>query len=188
MRHGMFDWKKRMGIHLAYHQSATNNLVHKIMTPIQLCGIAYLVTGLLMLAIDTTATVNMAIIALLPLMAFYLVIEPLTGLIVSAILLLSAMSALTIPVAEIWIPTLGIALLASGGVFQAGIGHGVFEKGNINLGNEFQEFKETGSPMVFIFFFFFPILQLFIDMGYRKNLNKQLLKYKDEYLAQITSG
>lgn len=65
-----------------------------------------------------------------------------------------------------------------GYLLQVTIGHSILERGKNNFGNEFAKFLATGNPVIFLFIFGFPYLQLYNSMGWDKEEFARILQFK----------
>ena len=77
-----FQWERRMGVHLAYHQDPVNYMAHTLLIPLQLLGLVGVCS-----AFPLSGSVTLAHAVLLAIAPVYLLPEPLVGVAVMSFLL-----------------------------------------------------------------------------------------------------
>ena len=170
---GLFDWKRRMGIHLAFHRDPMNIFLHSIFPVLNALAILMMCYPLFMtFPWLTDQPFSVALLVLLASFILYALVDVLAATLVCGPVLL------LYPICQssfLYFDQSSMAMLVSGaGLFlfalwvQVGIGHKVCESG---LGDEVEniaEMFESKNPIHFIILPVYTILDLLFMMGYRK--------------------
>ena len=173
--HGIFDWKRRMGIHLAFHRSPTNIIIHALFSLINVWAIllmAYPFQIINLELFNTTITLAMVILALVFILYAFMDL--------GAAILITALYSLTYPLCEPimnWLSNSTALMLVFGSVLtllalavQVYIGHNIFEQGIDDASENFDELFSSKNPILFAALPFYTYLDLFFMMGYRPKL------------------
>ena len=170
---GLFDWKRRMGIHLAFHRDPMNIFLHSVFPVLNALAILMMCYPLFMtFPWLTDQSFSVALLVLLASFILYALVDVLAAALVCGPVLL------LYPICQssfLYFDQSPMAMLVSGaGLFlfalwvQVGIGHKVCESG---LGDEVEniaEMFESKNPIHFIILPVYTILDLLFMMGYRK--------------------
>lgn len=164
VRVGIFEWKRRMGVHEAYHSSTVNRWMHWALIPIELFGV-----------ISLLSTLALPVILLVS--PLYLIVEPVSGSLMVSFLLYSYKLACS----------LQLSTLSSGALFfipfiaQTQIAHRHFEPESrddteLNL----SEFSRTLNPVPLLLVFFYHVVEVVLAAGYRPSLRRTIEYWRDE--------
>lgn len=173
--HGVFQWQRRMGVHLAFHQDPTNVAIHALFSivnawAILLIAYPFSVFGLSIAGIP----IDMAMVTLLFMFLVYARMEP-GGAILTTVLF-AATYPLCQPTFELLnestllMVLLGVVLTVAALAIQVFIGHGIAEKGIDDAMENFAETFETMNPIYIALLPFYTYLDLMLRAGYRPSL------------------
>eukprot|EP00994_Dinema_validum_P009502 NODE_944_length_1214_cov_94.877253_g711_i0.p1 GENE.NODE_944_length_1214_cov_94.877253_g711_i0~~NODE_944_length_1214_cov_94.877253_g711_i0.p1 ORF type:complete len:240 (-),score=54.13 NODE_944_length_1214_cov_94.877253_g711_i0:151-870(-) len=169
---GQWQWRRRMGVHYAYHQSPGNELVHLLMIPLELFAFILLFSCVPM----PPGTWDLAKLVILGLAPIYLLTEVLCGGLFVALLFGLRAAALSLPTTDPLV-RLGVAVAAFVVPFvvQTQIGHRCLEpKGRDDTQKNVAEFTLTHNPIPLLLIFYYHLVALLFQLGYRPALRKQI--------------
>jgi len=170
--HGVFQWRRRMGVHLAFHRDPTNIAIHALLSIVNAWAILLIAYpfGLFGLSV-MNVPIDMAIITLIGMFIVYACMD-LGGAVIT-----TALFSVTYPLCQ---PTfellnestslmllLGIVLTILALAVQVFIGHGIAEKGIDDAIENFAETLETKNPIYIALLPFYTYLDLMFMAGYR---------------------
>lgn len=181
MSAGAFGWKRRMGIHEAYHRSGANRAVHWICIPLQL----WAVTKLLSL-VTLGPLHDLALVALFVLAPIYLVTEPFLGALMVLFLYGCRELALrflpALPVAGAIAAT---AVFVASFVTQLRLGHAFFEEGRDDTNQNIAELRRTKNPVPILLVFYFHLVEIVLAAGYRPSLKREIDAFAADELRRL---
>jgi uncharacterized membrane protein YGL010W len=181
-QHGVFQWRRRMGVHLAFHRDPTNIVIHALFSIINAWAILLIAYpfGLSSLSGMNIPFLNVAIMnipldmAIITLAAMFIIYACMD---VGGAIITTALFAATYPLCQ---PTfemlnestalmllLGVVLTVLALAFQVFIGHGIAEKGIDDAVENFAETIETKNPIYIALLPFYTYLDLMFMAGYR---------------------
>jgi len=187
---GPFEWKRRMGIHLAFHQNGTNIFLHAVFSIVNAWAVLLImfpfqIPGLTIASIP----VDLAMVTLGLVFIIYALMDFRTSVLVTAAY------ALTYPLCAPMMEWLGGSawLMVALGVFltffalavQVFIGHGISEKGLDDATDNFKELFETKNPLYISVLPFYTYLDLLFMLGYRPELAKFIRQMTDELRPKL---
>lgn len=171
-----------MGIHLAYHESRANRVIHGACIPFELFAIVLLLSQV------RIAGLPFALIALAFVGIVYLRTDLLIGAAMIALLLgLTLAAHVTSPVPSIAAVALSVAIFATTFLIQLRVGHGIYEAGVDNTDCNLGEFWETKNPVPLLLVFYFHLAHLILSLGYRPELKAQVEDVRTAELAALRS-
>ncbi len=174
---GLFQWKHRMGIHLAFHRDPMNIFLHTVFPVLNALAILIMCYPLFVdIPLLADQVFSVALLVLLATFILYALVD------ITAAALVCAPVLLLYPVCQ-WsfnyLDQSVAAMLVGGAVLflfaiwvQVGIGHKVCESG---LGDEIEnivEMFESKNPIHFIILPVYTVLDLLFMVGYRKKQAK----------------
>jgi uncharacterized membrane protein YGL010W len=175
---GIFGWKRRMGVHEAYHRATLNRVLHWICIPLELWAAVKLLTLVPLGPIDLGLVV---VIAVAPI---YLLTEPLIGAVMSAFLGACWWTSHLIVPSAPWIgAAFGVGLFALAFALQVGVGHRIFEEGRDDTSKTLAELRRTFSPIPILLVFYYHLVELFLAAGYRPRLARDIAAFTERELA-----
>ena len=174
---GAFEWKRRMGVHLAFHRDPINILLHAVFSivnawallliffPFQVPGFSSLPMSIdfamLLLGVVFIIYAVLDIGAAILITGAYALTYPLCGMVME---LLQGSAGLMI--------TLGVFLTLFSLAIQVFIGHNIAEKGIDDAVENFKELFESKNPIYFILLPFYTYLDLLFMVGYKADKAK----------------
>lgn len=166
---GIFEWKRRMGVHLAYHQSSMNRLIHFICFPCQLIGLLKLLSLL-----PSMGEWDVSLLLIIALSPIFILPEMLSGMLMVVLFMGLRFVALELPGS--WVGLLmGVLFFAISFTIQTEIGHKVFEEnGRDDTEKNINELLETKNPIPFLLVFYYHVLNLLLLFGYRPKLKEEI--------------
>jgi len=197
---GIFQWKRRMGIHLAFHRDPMNIFLHALFPVFNALGVLMIcypffidVPGNLSLL---PQSLSLALLVLAGSFFIYALIDLLAAILVSLpVLLLYPLcqwSFEALGQSVLWMTCAGIAVFFVALWIQVGIGHKICEEGIGDEEENIAELFESKNPIPFIVLPVYTILDLLFMLGYRKTLSTFIWKMTDELrpklLAQLQSN
>lgn len=176
---GAFGWKRRMGVHEAYHQDFHNRLVHWFCIPSELLAVAALLA-----AIPLGPARDAALVAVILLAPIYVATEPLLGAFMIAFLAgcrWLSLQALDVSVAGTIVGA--IVLFAVTFAIQIRVGHGLYEEGRDDTEQNLAELRRTKNPIPILLVFYYHLVELAFAVGYRPALRAEVERHSREHLA-----
>jgi len=187
---GIFQWKRRMGIHLAFHRNPSNIFIHALFSvmnawAILLIAFPFQIPGLSLFSnpIDGAMLVLLATFIIYAFMDF------------GAALVVTLLFALTYPLCEptmqflgdstLYMIALGIFLTILALAIQVFIGHGVAEKGIDDAVDNFKELFETKNPLFIMLLPFYTYLDLLFIWGYKPKNAQFIWSMTDELRPKL---
>lgn len=166
---GAFGWKRRMGVHLAYHQSAVNRIVHGLCIPPTIWGALRLAS-----LVPVWGEFDLGAVIILVLAPIDLATEWLLGMLMVSglgLLWLSARRPLSDSLAvEL---AIGLGSLVVPFVAQTQIGHRFFEpEGRDDTARNLKEFAETKNPIPLLLIFYYHLVGVALLLGYRPKMRE----------------
>lgn len=180
-RAGVFAWKRRMGVHEAYHRSAVNRALHWAFIPLELWAVLKLLSCVALGPLGDAALVAVVLVA-----PIYLLTEPVIGTLM--VLLLVAGRGLAL---HFMASAPGWGALIAGGVFAAAfaaqvrIGHGVFEAGRDDTDKNLTELRRTGNPVPILLVFYYHLVEIALAAGYRPRLASDIRRFTEVEAAAL---
>ena len=167
---GVFDWKRRMGVHNAYHRSLANRAIHWAAIPFELCAVVTLLAYVRLGPLRDAALVAIVLVA-----PIYLATELLVGALMVAFLSGCRLLAMRL-LAEA--PLFGVAaalvVFAVAFTVQVRVGHGVFEQGRDDTNNNLAELRATKNPIPILLVFYYHLVEIVLATGYRPRLKQDI--------------
>jgi len=169
---GPFQWKRRMGIHLAFHRDPLNIVLHAVFSIVNAWALLLIfypfqLSGLNLFSVP----LDMAMVILVATFIIYALMD------IGAALLVTIAFALTYPlcapVMELLQGSTGLMLAL--GIFltflalavQVFIGHNIAEKGIDDAVDNFKELFESKNPLYITLLPFYTYLDLLFMAGYK---------------------
>lgn len=182
---GAFQWKKRMGIHLAFHRNPVNIFIHALFSLVNAWAVLLIAYPFTLFDLSINGVpINFAMITLLLIWLIYIRMEFVCGsLTVFAYGLTYFLCEPTMLVLQgnAWLMVaLGVFLTFLALAIQVFIGHNIAEDGIDDAMENFRELFETKNPLYISLLPFYTYLDLMFLMGYRKNLSKEIWVVTDE--------
>lgn len=177
---GAFDWKRRMGVHEAYHRDFNNRVVHWVCIPSELIAVAALLA-----AIPLGPARDAALVAVILLAPIYVATEPLLGALMIGFL--AGCRWLSLQALAVSVPATvigAIVLFAVTFAVQIRIGHGVFEAGRDDTEQNIEELRRTRNPIPILLVFYYHLVELAFAVGYRPALRADVERFTREHLAE----
>ncbi len=174
---GAFGWKRRMGVHEAYHQSTANRLLHWLCIPVELWAVVKLAS---LVPILPAYHIDLALVLIVALAPVYLLTELLAGTLMVAFLAGSWYVAGLVFPETTWAGALAVVVafaLTFGA--QVAIGHGVFEEGRDDTQKNLEEFASTKNPIPLVLVFYYHLVELLLLVGYRPALRRDIQAFTD---------
>ena len=178
-----FDWKRRMGRHEAYHQSAGNRAVHWICIPIELGALVFLFSA----APLPVKGLDLALVLIALLAPIYLLTEPLAGLLMVGFLVACHRLIATAPLHGAGRAGLGALLFAVSFAVQVGIGHRFFERGRDDTALNLAEFGATWNPIPLLLVPYYHLVEILLALGYRPSLKQEIAASTREELVRAVN-
>ena len=187
---GIFQWKRRMGIHLAFHRNPSNIFIHALFSvmnawAILLIAFPFQIPGLSLFSnpIDGAMLVLVTTFFIYALMDF------------GAALLVTLLFAVTYPLCEptmqflggstLYMIALGVFLTFLALAIQVFIGHGIAEKGIDDAVDNFKELFETKNPLFIMLLPFYTYLDLLFLGGYKPKSAEFIWSMTDELRPKL---
>mgnify|MGYP000090622613 FL=1 len=187
---GAFEWKRRMGVHLAFHRDPINILLHAVFSivnawallliffPFQVPGFSSLPMSIdfamLLLGVVFIIYAVLDIGAAILITGAYALTYPLCGMVME---LLQGSAGLMI--------TLGVFLTLFSLAIQVFIGHNIAEKGIDDAVENFKELFESKNPIYLILLPFYTYLDLLFMAGYKAEKAKFIWSITDELRPKL---
>lgn len=173
MSTGAFDWKRRMGVHEAYHQNAKNRFVHWVCIPLELLAVAALLA-----AIPLGPLRDGALVALVGLAPIYIATEPVLGALMIAFLAgCRWLGSLALDWSMGGTLVGAVVLFAVTFAIQVRVGHGIFEDGRDDTEQNLAELRRTKNPIPILLVFYYHLVELAFAVGYRPALRAEVERY-----------
>jgi len=187
---GPFKWKRRMGIHLAFHRDPVNIFLHAVFSIVNawallLIFFPFQVPGLSALPMQ----IDFAVLLLFIVFIIYAVMD------IGAAVLVTGAYALTYPLCAPVMELLqgSAGLMIALGVFltlfslavQVFIGHNIAEKGIDDAMDNFKELFESKNPLYLIVLPFYTYLDLLFLVGYKAEKAKFIWSMTDELRPKL---
>jgi uncharacterized membrane protein YGL010W len=188
--HGPFEWKKRMGIHLAFHRDPMNIFIHSIFSLLNAWAVLLIAYPFAFFAVEISGVpLDMAMVILFVVFIIYARMEIFTALLVTAAY--AATYPLCGPVMD-WMDGSIIGMVALGTfltffslAIQVFIGHGISEKGIDDAIDNFKELFKTKNPLYIALLPFYTYLDLMFMLGYRPKLASYVWAFTSELRPKV---
>jgi uncharacterized membrane protein YGL010W len=174
---GAFEWKRRMGVHEAYHQSFRNRLVHWVCIPSELLAVAALLA-----AIPLGPVRDVALVAVILLVPIYVATEPLLGALMIGFL--AGCRWVSLQALAVSVPATvagAIVLFAVTFAIQIRVGHGIYEAGRDDTEQNLAELRRTKNPIPILLVFYYHLVELAFAAGYRPALRAEVDRFTREH-------
>ena len=188
--HGVYEWKKRMGIHLAFHRDPTNIFIHGVFSLLNAWAVLLIAFPFSFFGLELFGVpIDMAMVTLGLIFFVYARMEVLTAVLVTAAY--AATYPFCGPVMEwlggsvLWMVVLGVVLTFLSLAIQVIIGHGVAEKGIDDAIENFKELFETKNPLYIALLPFYTYLDLMFMLGYRPKLAAYVWAFTNELRPKV---
>jgi uncharacterized membrane protein YGL010W len=193
---GVFQWKRRMGVHLAFHRDPTNIAIHAVFSVLNAWAILLLAYpfGLFELSI-LGAPLNLALVTLLVMFVIYACMD--IGAALFTVILFALTYPLCAPVFELLnhstvaMVLLSVFLTVLALAVQVFIGHGISEQGIDDATDNFAEMFETKNPLYITLLPFYTYLDLMLMVGYKPTLARYInditVELRPQLEAELTS-
>ena len=175
--HGVFQWQRRMGVHLAFHQNPTNILIHAIFSVLNAWAVLLMaypfgVFGLTIAGVP----LDMAMVTLLVSFFIYARLD-VGGAVVTTLLFASTYPLCPwvfelVGQSSLLMLLLGVVLTVLSLAIQVFIGHGIAEQGIDDAMDNFAETFESKNPIYITLLPFYTYLDLMFMVGYKPTLAK----------------
>jgi len=166
---GVFQWKRRMGVHEAYHRARGNRVVHWVAIPFELGAVVTL------LALARVGAVDLALVGLVLVAPIYLATDVLLGALMVGFLAAWRWLALHFLAGMGGPAALGAAVVfAITFAVQVRVGHGVFEEGRDDTRQNLAELRSTKNPIPILLVFYYHLVEIALVLGYRPQLRREI--------------
>jgi uncharacterized membrane protein YGL010W len=184
---GIFQWKRRMGIHLAYHTSFYNQCAHVLTVPLELMGVIALLGGLAPWLTDPCSYASWSSFAVILLIGgtVYVRVDLLCGILFTTFLL-----ALQAPVFWFmglfliqgwWRVLFGLALFVVFNILES-LAHKYLEPdGRDDSEILWPEFFRTYDVVPLLLVYYFNCMEILFQMGYKPSVRKEVLYFRDTF-------
>ena len=187
---GAFQWKKRMGIHLAFHRDPINIFIHaafSLMNAWAVLLIAYPFSFFGVSILDTQ--IDFAMVTLLAIWLIYIRMEFICGTLTTfayGLTYFLCEPTMVMLDGNIWLMVgLGVFLTFLALAIQVFIGHNIAEKGIDDAMENFRELFQTKNPLYISLLPFYTYLDLMFMLSYRKNLSQEIWLVTDELREKV---
>ncbi len=182
---GLFGWKHRMGIHLAFHTNPMNNLLHVVMPPFNTLGVLMCFYPIAVPGISIGGVeMNGALVALLGTFLIYALLDVLAAaLTLAPVVLLYPLCAWTFELtghSTVLMVVIGASIFFAALWMQVGIGHKIFEEGIGDEDENIGEVYDTFNPLYFTLLPVYSILDILFHLGYRKKTAAEIRGIAEE--------
>ncbi len=188
--HGAFEWKKRMGIHLAFHRDPMNIFIHGIFSLLNAWAVLLIAYPFSAFGFQVAGvSIDMAMVTLALVFIIYARMEILTAVVVTAAY--ASTYPLCSPVMEwmggstLWMVLLGIVLTFVSLAIQVFIGHGIAEEGIDDAIENFKELFQSKNPLYIALLPFYTYLDLMFMLGYRPKLAAYVWAFTNELRPKV---
>jgi uncharacterized membrane protein YGL010W len=170
---GLFQWKRRMGIHLAFHRDPMNIFLHAVFPVFNALGIL-LICYPFFIEIPMLAEqpFSIALVVLAGSFLIYALVDVLAAALVSGpVLLLYPVCQWSFELLDasiLYMFALGTGMFLFALWVQVGIGHKVCENGLGDEEENIAELFESKNPIPFVLLPVYTLLDLLFMLGYRK--------------------
>ncbi|WP_310620057.1 hypothetical protein [Flexibacterium corallicola] len=176
---GIFAWKHRMGIHLAFHQTPMNNFLHIVMPPFNSLGVLLCIYGIFIPVGDYFGgSVSLALLLLSLTFAAYLLVDVIVAVLaIAPVILLYPLCHWIYQAVDgslFLMFIIGLVVFLAALWIQVGIGHKVYEEGIGDEDENIGEMFATLNPTYFIILPLYPIMELLFLAGYRPKTASQI--------------
>jgi len=187
---GPFEWKRRMGIHLAFHRDPMNIFLHAVFSIVNAWALLLIfypfqVPGLSVFSIP----IDMAILILVATFIIYALMD------IGAAILVTFAYALTYPLcapvmellqgSTLLMVALGVFLTFFALAIQVFIGHNIAEKGIDDAIDNFKELFESKNPLYIMVLPFYTYLDLLFLAGYKPEKAKFIWSMTEELRPKL---
>jgi uncharacterized membrane protein YGL010W len=178
-RPGAFAWKRRMGVHEAYHRSFANRVLHWICIPLELWAVVKLLS-----LVHIAGPVDLALVVIVVVSPVYLATEAFLGTLMLAFLAGCWWSAGRVFIgAPVWGGAASVALFALTFGVQVLVGHRVFERGRDDTEKNLAEFARTKNPAPLLLVFYYHLVEIALGAGYRPALRRDIAAFTAREVA-----
>jgi len=176
-KHGVFQWQRRMGVHLAFHRNPTNIIIHAIFSILNAWAILLIAYPFKLFGLSIFGLpMDMAVVTLLLTFLIYVRLDFWGALVTTALF------ASTYPFCSLVFDfvghstllmlVLGVVLTGVAFAIQVFIGHGIAEQGIDDAMDNFAETFESKNPIYLTLLPFYTYLDLMFMAGYKPALAK----------------
>lgn len=187
---GVFEWKRRMGVHLAFHRNPVNIALHTVFPVVN--GFAVLlilypwtIPGVTILS----QPLNLALIFLALSFVLFAVLDVLAAVLVTGVVAatypLCSWAMEQLDGSALWMAIVGAVLFVFALAVQVLIGHNIAERGIDDSTDNFKELFETKNPIYFTVLPVYTILDLLFMLGYRPGLARFIWDITDELRPKV---
>jgi len=152
---GIFGWKRRMGVHEAYHQNKMNRIFHFVCIPFQLFAVV-----LLLSRVSFFGSVDLAILSIVILSPVYLLTEILLGSCMVAFLGFCWFVSTNLIYLYSWVTTIAVILFVIAFTFQVFVGHSYFEAGRDDTNKNLAELARSKNPIPIVLIFYNHLVEV----------------------------
>ena len=187
---GAYEWKKRMGIHLAYHRNPTNIAIHAIFSLVNAWAVLLITYPFSFFNVTLFGLpIDFAMATLLLIWVLYIRMDflcgTLTTLAYGATYFLCAPTMALLNGEAYLMVLLGSVLTVAALAVQVYIGHSIAEDGIDDAFENFRELFQSKNPLYLALLPFYTYLDLMFMLGYRPNLSARLWAITDELRNKI---
>ncbi len=176
---GFAGWKRRMGVHEAYHQRWENRVLHWVCIPFELWAVVKLLS-----LVPLFASVDLAMLVIVLVAPVYLLTDMLMGAIMIAFLASCWWTTpFVLPDHALWGAGVAVAVFAVTFGAQVGIGHRI--EGRDDTDKNLAELARTKNPIPILLVFYYHLVELFLAAGYRPTLAAAIRAHTEHELASI---
>jgi uncharacterized membrane protein YGL010W len=167
---GVFHWKRRMGVHMAFHRAPSNIAIHALWSLVNAWALLLIAYPLKLPALGLDG----ALLLLGAGFVLYALIDVTTAVLASAAY---GVGYLACPLvmsmvggSALAMVSLGVLLTVVALAIQVYIGHGIAERGIDDARDNFQELFRTGNPVYVMLLPAYTYLDLLFRLGYRRDV------------------
>jgi uncharacterized membrane protein YGL010W len=185
---GVFDWKRRMGVHMAFHRQPINIAIHALWSLVNAWALLLIAYPLQIPALNLDG----ALLLLGAAFVLYALIDVATAVLTSVVYTLGYLAC---PFVMSMVGGSALAMVALGALLtaialavQVYIGHGVAERGVDDARENFQELFRTGNPVYLMLLPAYTYLDLLFRLGHRKDLARFVADVTDELRPRLVGA
>eukprot|EP01063_Lacrimia_lanifica_P008305 TRINITY_DN15374_c0_g1_i1.p1 TRINITY_DN15374_c0_g1~~TRINITY_DN15374_c0_g1_i1.p1 ORF type:complete len:217 (+),score=87.30 TRINITY_DN15374_c0_g1_i1:61-711(+) len=181
---GAFEWRRRMGVHMAYHTSQVNEALHKLLIPVQVFAILRVLSAVVLFEARAGLPVDLAVVFIVATAPLYLCADVAAGALYVVMQVLLWMDRGAVPLYAAPLLFVGALLV------QTQIGHRFFEpQGRDDTRDNLAEFGKRGyNPVPLLLVYFYHTVDLLFISGYGAEQLKVVESYKRKHLSTLEKG
>jgi uncharacterized membrane protein YGL010W len=180
MSDGAFGWKRRMGVHEAYHTHPLNRWMHWLCIPLELWAVVKLAS------LASFGSFDLALVLITVLAPIYILAEPLLGsLMVGFLVGCWRLATWLLPESPIVGAVVAVVVFAVTFGLQVAVGHGVFEQGRDDTKANLEELARTKNPIPIVLVFFYHLVEIALAAGYRPALARAIRGHTEREVAAM---